>query len=183
MAARDNPLGQDDAGPGQTRDPKRNRRLLLEATLDSVAEAGISETTVSAIIKRAGLSRGMIHLHFGGKDGLLEAAAQAFSDQYYAEMDRQLARRPGAPEDVITTLIRADLSPEIMNERSVAIWHAFRGEARTNTAIARFSDTRDKRLRDMIFLAFLDLLGGDEQVANDVTLARWRCWKACGPTT
>ena len=172
MAAKDNPgdgPGGGD-GPSHTRDPKRNRRILLEATLDSVAEDGIAETTVSAIIKRAGLSRGMIHLHFGGKDGLLVAAAEAFSDQYYAEMDRQLALAGGAPEEVITAVIRADLSPEIMNERSVAIWHGFRGEARTNAAIARYSDTRDKRLRDMIFRGYLALLDGDERIANEVTL-------------
>ncbi|MAC80470.1 MAG: transcriptional regulator [Rhodobacteraceae bacterium] len=153
-----------------SRDPKRNRRLLVQATLDSVAEDGITDTTVSAIIKRAGLSRGMIHLHFGGKDGLLVAAAEAFSDCYFEEMQRQLARAGDTPEAVITAVIRADLSPEIMNERAVAIWHGFRGESRTNTAIARYSDTRDMRLRETIFRAFLALLDGDSHTANEVTL-------------
>lgn len=162
-------------GTQHTRDPERNRQILLEATLDSVAEVGISETTVSSIISRAGLSRGMIHLHFGGKDSLLGAAAEYFSEQYYAEMDRQLASTSGGSAEVIMAVIRADLSPDVLNERSVAIWHGFRGEARTNRAIARFSDTRDKRLRDTVFNAFKDLLvsKGEDQsgtVANEVTL-------------
>ncbi len=159
----------------QSRDPKRNRQLLLEATLDSVAEDGIAETTVSAIIKRAGLSRGMIHLHFGGKDSLLVAAAETFSNVYYSEMNRQLARVADDPVEVIIAVIRADLSPVILNERSVAIWHEFRGEARNNPAISRFSDTRDKQLRDTVFDAFDALVkpevrGDDPNIANEVTL-------------
>lgn len=159
----------------QSRDPRRHRQVLLKATLDSLAEVGIAETTVSAIIHRAGLSRGMIHLHFGGKDGLLAAAAAAFSDEYYAEMDRQLARASGDPVEVILAVVRADLSPEILNERSVAIWHGFRGAARNNPEIARFSNTRDKRLRSMVCDAFDALLtefspNEDSIIANEVTL-------------
>jgi TetR/AcrR family transcriptional repressor of bet genes len=159
----------------QNRDPKRNRQVLLKATLDSVAEVGIAETTVSAIIHRAGLSRGMIHLHFGGKDGLLTAAAAAFSDEYYVEMDRQLARTSGNPVEVILAIVRADLSPEILNERSVAIWHGLRGAARNNPEIARYSNTRDKRLRSMVCDAFAALLREAptreySTIANEVTL-------------
>lgn len=158
-----------------SRDPIRNRKLLLDATLDSVAEAGIAETTVSAIINRAGLSRGMIHLHFGGKDALLAAAAEAFSNEYYSQMDLRLSRVSDDPADVIMAVIHADLSHETLNERSVAIWHGFRGEARNNPAIARFSDTRDKRLRDVIFDAFASLirregLDCDTNIANEATL-------------
>lgn len=161
--------------PSHGRDPKKNRQLLLKATLDSVAERGISETTVSAIIQRAGLSRGMIHLHFGGKDGLLAAAAEAFSDEYYKEMDRQLAQVSGAPADVIMAVVRADLGPEILNQHSAAVWHAFRSETRTNAAIARYSDTRDKRLRNLMFKAFDGLIRhnstpDDPNAADEITL-------------
>ena len=61
---------------------ERNRLSLIEAVLDSVAEKGISETSVSEIIQRAELSRGMIHLHFGGKDNLVNEAARYSSEQY-----------------------------------------------------------------------------------------------------
>ena len=55
----------------------QNRQRLIEATLDCIAEIGLVETSVSEIIARAGLSRGMIHLHFGGKDNLVIAAAKS----------------------------------------------------------------------------------------------------------
>ncbi len=158
-----------------SRDPKRHRQLLIKATLDSVAEVGIAETTISAIIKRARLSRGMIHLHFGGKGSLLAASAASFSDEYYVEMDRQLALTSNSPAETILAVLRADLSPEILNERSVAIWHGLRGEARYNPEIAGYSDTRDKRLRSMINDAFDALLSepptvDSKAIANEVTL-------------
>lgn len=159
----------------QNRDPKQNRQLLIRATLDSIAEVGMAKTTVSAIIKRAGLSRGMIHLHFGGKDKLTAAAAEFFSDEYYIEMGRQLERNSGDPVDIILATIRADLSLVILNERSVAIWHGLRGAARHNPGISLYSDSRDKRLRNLLCDAFSELLGDEVQnesisVANEVTL-------------
>ncbi|MCP5075920.1 MAG: TetR family transcriptional regulator [Rhodobacteraceae bacterium] len=163
------------ADQSHNRDPARSKRLLIEATLESIAQDGITETTVSKIIERAGLSRGMIHLHFGGKENLLVAAAENFSGVYYSEMDQQITGKSGSPAEMIMAVVRADLSDQILNERSVAIWHAFRGAAPTNAAIASYSDTRDKRLRTMICDEFTALLkpqdlNNDVTIANEVTL-------------
>ena len=72
-------------------------------------------------------------------------------------------------------VICADVCPETLNKRSVGIWHCFRGEVRNNPAIARYSDTRDKRLRDIIFRAFNTLikrecLNCDPDTANEAIL-------------
>ncbi|WP_299846956.1 TetR family transcriptional regulator C-terminal domain-containing protein [uncultured Roseovarius sp.] len=124
------------------------------ATLDTIAEIGITDTTVSKIIQRAGLSRGMIHLHFGGKNQLLAAAAKSFGQEYFDELDHRVQQATSGPEDVITAVIQADLSEALMNERSTRIWHAFRGAANSNDGIALYSSTRDKRLRDTLHSAF-----------------------------
>ena len=154
-----------------SRQPERNRQTLITAALDSIAEHGITDTTVSRIIEKASLSRGMIHLHFGGKDNLLVAAAEAFSRDYYDEMERQLAGQANDPAALIMAVVRADLSEEILNERSAAIWHAFRGRSNAHSGIARFSDTRDRRLRGMIREAFVALAETDG-IADGVTVAR-----------
>ncbi|WP_291729678.1 TetR family transcriptional regulator C-terminal domain-containing protein [Leisingera sp. F5] len=141
--------------PGK-RDQNReqNRRALIEAVLDSVAEKGISETSVSEIIQRAGLSRGMIHLHFGGKDNLVHAAVQHSSEDYYDGLDALLQTAGSSPQEQIEMIVRGDLSERVLNRRNVSIWYAFRGEARNRKAIAEYSDTRDERLRGMIHNAF-----------------------------
>ena len=51
-------------------------------------------------------------------------------------------------------VVQADLSEAVMNVRSTRIWHAFRGAANSNTGIALYSSTRDKRLRATLHGAF-----------------------------
>lgn len=130
---------------------------LIEATLDCVAELGIAHSSVSAIIERAGLSRGMIHLHFESKDKLLEAAVAHANKQYYDNLDTLLEQTGKDPQDIIEAVVHSDLSEEVLNRRYVRIWYAFRGEARERAAINAYSDTRDDRLRNMIFQAFLTI--------------------------
>ena len=153
------------------RDPEGNKAVLIQATLDTIADIGITETTVSRIIDRAGLSRGMIHLHFGGKDQLLVAAVKATSMVYYQEVERRISQAGNKPADIILAVIEADLSEALLNEKSVKIWHAFRGEAITNAGIAQYSSTRDKRLRDIIRSAF-DQIAKQEGLDNGHILAR-----------
>ena len=131
-----------------------NRLALIEAVLDSVAEKGISETSVSEIIQRAGLSRGMIHLHFGGKDNLLHAAARHSSEEYYDGLEAVLQTAGDSGQERVEMIVRGDLSKRVLNTRNVSIWYAFRGEARNRSAIAEYSDTRDARLRNMTLNAF-----------------------------
>lgn len=156
------------------RDPEGNRTTLINATLDAIHEDGLAETTVSRIIARAGLSRGMIHLHFGGKSQLLTAAAEAFSAEYYAELDRHLRDAGDDPEAIVMAVVSADLGEALLNERSTKLLHAFRGAATTDAGIARFSNTRDAKLRGIVRGAFEEIAkayegGGTSTLARDAT--------------
>lgn len=171
MKSSDENIDANDARRSSKRDPDSSKRALIMATLDTIAEIGITDTTVSKIIQRANLSRGMIHLHFGGKKQLLAAAAKSFGEEYFNEMDRQMQQADQDPESVIMAVVRADLSEALMNERSTRIWHAFRGASSTNNGIALYSSTRDKRLRATLHDAFKAVASdyGDE---DDSVLAR-----------
>ena len=68
----------------------KNRLGLIEATLRALSELGYANASVSEIIKRAGLSRGMIHLHFGSKDNLVIEAAKHASERYHAFLETWL---------------------------------------------------------------------------------------------
>lgn len=155
------------------RDPEANRQLLIKATLDTIADIGVTDTSVSRICERAGLSRGMIHLHFGGKDNLLTAAAQHFSTEYYAEMDRMTDLGSDAsPEERVMAVIEADLSEALLNPRSTKIWHAFRGIASSHPGIARYSSTQDPKLIETLRHAFMEIAQQnrhDQNLVNDAT--------------
>lgn len=160
------------AKPGKRQELReRNRLALIEATLESIAEKGIAETSVSEIIARAGLSRGMIHLHFGGKDNLLQAAVAHSSDEYYGNLERLAAATERRPQDRIAAIVLSDLSEAVLNRANVSIWYAFRGEARNRASIAEYSDTRDARLRNMAMNAFLQIARA-EGVADASVVAR-----------
>ncbi|WP_050605375.1 TetR family transcriptional regulator C-terminal domain-containing protein [Ruegeria sp. 6PALISEP08] len=153
---------------------EQNRLSLIQAVLDSVAEKGISETSVSEIIQRAELSRGMIHLHFGGKDNLVDEAARYSSEQYYNGIYALLETTGQTGQEHIEMIVRGDLSEAILNKKNVSIWYAFRGEARNRAAIAAFSDTRDAKLRNLVFNAFARIakeaeIENPNQVARDAT--------------
>jgi len=146
----------------EDRQPRRysseeSRRLLIEATLESIVDVGFSSTSVSEIVTRANLSRGMVHLYFENKDSLLVAAAKHASEVYYSNLSKALETADSNPQKIIETVILSDLGEIILNERTVKIWFAFRGEAHANKAITQFSDTRDDQLRDMIFNAFVEI--------------------------
>ena len=149
----------------------RNRQALIEATLASIAEVGIVETSVTQIIERANLSRGMIHLHFGSKDNLLLAAAKHANEQYYEELDRQLIGMGTAPQQRIGAIVKADLGEALLNKTSANVWFAFRGEAREQQALARYVGTRDQRLKELVLGAFTQIASGVDQRDPD-TLAR-----------
>lgn len=145
------------------RDPEGSRQALIDATLDTIAEIGITDTTVTSIIKRADLSRGMIHLHFGGKDKLLSSAAKHYSDVYYAELEKSLQQAGTDPEAIIMAVVRTDLGPSLLNERSAKVWHAFRGVAHSHPGIAEYSSTQDERLKGILHKAF-------EQLTREVSV-------------
>jgi len=152
------------------KDDRPNRQALIDATLAAIVEVGLSRTSVSEIITRAGLSRGMIHLHFGGKGALIVAAARHESETYYAGIERMMAAAPPDPAFQLAAYLDHDLGPVGLNRRAVAIWYELRGAARTDPEIATYSDTRDGRLRDMIH-ALLSRIARDEGKPDPDTFA------------
>jgi AcrR family transcriptional regulator len=54
----------------------QTREKLLEATLDSVADLGYFETTISTIVDYAGVSRGSIRHHFRSKSEIIGATIE-----------------------------------------------------------------------------------------------------------
>lgn len=150
----------------------RHRQALIDATIDTISQHGIVGASVTRIIEKAKLSRGMISLHFKHKDDLLVEAARHMSHQYYATTDAVLAKAGDSPQEVLEAVIVADLDPQTLNRASVNVWYAFRGEARSKNAFATYADTRDAKLRQMMLEAFTRLAGSRKDadaLARDAT--------------
>ncbi len=53
--------------------PQEKLERILAAAADFFAERGFANTTVEAIAQRAGVSKGLVYVHFPSKEALLEA--------------------------------------------------------------------------------------------------------------
>ncbi|NKS64445.1 TetR family transcriptional regulator [Rhodococcus hoagii] len=63
---------------GGCRDPERcdaarNRKLLLDAAADLVAERGVDAVTMEAVAAKAGVGKGTVFRRFGSRSGLMNA--------------------------------------------------------------------------------------------------------------
>lgn len=125
----------------------RHRGALIAAAADAILEHGLSEVSVSRILERAGLSRGMVNLHFQSKSNLLLTVLKQASDEYVAHWTAALAAAGRQPEDRLRAIIEADFDPTVLNRRMMAIWIAFRGAAHSNPDYMPFIDSRDSRLQ------------------------------------
>lgn len=162
-----------DAGPRRARDAtkERHRRVLIEATADAILDHGLANVSVSRILERAGLSRGMVNLHFGSKANLLVEVVRHFSEAYGTHWQAAMAAAGPRPEDRLRALIAADFDDAVLNRRVMAVWTAFRGEAQTSPAYMPFIDSRDARLQAAFTAICTELAAAGPYPSVDPTLA------------
>ncbi|WP_214469614.1 transcriptional regulator BetI [Mesorhizobium sp. dw_380] len=133
---------------------KEVRQLqLIEATIDSLAKRGYSETTMADVADGAGLSRGIVNFHFESKEKLLIATLQHMYDEYSVHWRNALQRAGDDPARQLQALVAADFDRSICNKRKLAAWCAFWGEAKSRPTYQALSSARDAVYQNI----FIDL--------------------------
>lgn len=133
---------------------KEVRQLqLIEATIDSLAKRGYSETTMADVADGAGLSRGIVNFHFESKEKLLIATLQHMYDEYSAHWRAALQKAGDDPARQLQVLVWADFDRSICNKRKLAAWCAFWGEAKSRPTYQALSSSRDAYYQQV----FIDL--------------------------
>lgn len=82
------------------------RTRLLEATLQSLAEDGYAASTLSSIVRRAGVSRGAQVHHYPNKQALMLDAAEDLLRRTYRQLG-ELLLSIGDEDDRLTRLVEA----------------------------------------------------------------------------
>ena len=104
------------------------KRQLIEATIASIHAHGLADTTVATISRAAGVSPGIIHHYFGGKDALLAATMRAL----LVELARLRAWPLCAgqhPRARIEAIIDASFADRQFQPQVIVAWLAFWGQA------------------------------------------------------
>ncbi len=144
-------LGKADEGEKRGRKASKEvrRQQLIEATIDSLAKRGYSETTMADVADGAGLSRGIVNFHFESKDKLLVATLKYMADEYSAHW-RSAYRKAGEdPARQLGLLVAADFDRSICNKRKLAAWSAFWGEAKSRPTYQALCGARDEAYQNV----------------------------------
>lgn len=125
------------------------RRQLIEATIDSIAELGFTETTLSTVTKRAGLSHGTINFHFKSKELLLVETLRYLAEEHRAHWRAALHKAEPQPEKQLAAMVETDFNPVICNAKRLSVWFSFWGETKCRPAYRdKCGQIDDERLRE-----------------------------------
>ena len=137
---------------------KETRRLqLIEATIESLARRGYSDTTMADVADGAGLSRGIVNFHFESKENLLVATLQHMADEYSAHWRAALLKAGDQPAARLAALVAADFDRAICNHRKLAAWCAFWGEAKSRPTYQSLCGARDEAYQNVFVELCRDL--------------------------
>ena len=134
------------------------RAALVKATIAEIGEAGTLDVTVSQIAKRAGMSSGLAHHYFGGKDQIFLAAMRHTLALYAAEVRGALSMAC-TPQDRIGAIVRASFSPSNFQRDVIAAWLNFYVLAQSSQQARHLLGIYQRRLQSNLIFALRPLVG------------------------
>jgi TetR/AcrR family transcriptional repressor of bet genes len=134
----------------RTATPEERRRQLIAAAISCIAKQGLAETTITTVAQEAGLSQGIINLHFRTKERLLTETLRYLSDEYRNACRQAAAAAEASPVAGLQAMVDLDFQPSICSRDKLAVWFAFWGERKFRPTYRRLCAARDKSYDDMV---------------------------------
>jgi TetR/AcrR family transcriptional repressor of bet genes len=133
------------------REAKRNanRRKLIDAAIASIAELGLAGTTVSSVVARAGLSRGIINLHFETKEALLAEVLRALTLEWRGAWRETLVVET-SPAERLRDMLLIAFEPPVFDRRKLAAWHAFYADSKQQDTYRAVAGENDRAYLDTL---------------------------------
>ena len=128
----------------RTASREERRRQLIDATMKCIARKGLSGTSIGDVASEAGLSQGIVNLHFDSKDNLLTETLRTLANEYRDQFDRTLEKAGPRPADALLALMKIDLRPKLLDRKKLAIWFAFWGEVKSRPTYRKICDEYDR---------------------------------------
>ena len=109
---------------------KRERRLaLIEATIQSISDFGLSGTTIAQVTQIAGTSIGLANFYFENKERLFEATLAHLADLERNTWQKINEDAALTPAQRLVALMDVRFHAKVCNRRTLAVWFAFWGDA------------------------------------------------------
>ena len=131
-------------GQRRTAPPEERREQLIKATIRSIARHGLPETTMATVASEAGLSQGIINLHFQSKERLLLETLKYVVDEYRASWKKALAKEHDSAAQELAALVGVDFEAELVDRDKLAVWFAFWSETKSRPTYRKLCAERDR---------------------------------------
>jgi len=137
---------------------KAERRIqLIDATIRSIAARGLSDTTMATVSGEAGLSQGIINLHFQSKEKLLLATLGHVVDEYKTLWETSLAAAGPTSAEKLAALVDVDFHHSVCDRDKLAVWFAFWSESKARPTYRRLCAERDRGYDQMMLRLCRDI--------------------------
>jgi TetR/AcrR family transcriptional repressor of bet genes len=110
---------------------ERRRQQLLDATIKCISNKGLGSLTLADVANEAGLSQGIVNLHFNSKDNLLNETLRFLAEDYDTQFMQTLEKSSQGAAETLLAIMEMDLKPAVCDRKKLAVWFAFWGEVKT----------------------------------------------------
>jgi AcrR family transcriptional regulator len=128
----------------RTASREERRQQLISATIKCISRKGIGSTTLGDVAQEAGLSQGIVNLHFSSKENLFNETLQYLAEDYKAQFDNTLDKAPPEAADRLLALMEMDLKPSVCDRQKLAVWFAFWGEVKSMPTYQKTCEAYDR---------------------------------------
>lgn len=129
---------------------ERRRQQLIDATINCISKKGLSSVTLGDVSREAGLSQGIVNLHFDSKENLLTETLRFLAEDYDQQFMKVIARSPSDPAATLLSLMEMDLKPPVCDRSKLAVWFAFWGEVKAVRTYQKICAARDQKYEDIM---------------------------------
>ncbi|MGA9575656.1 MAG: TetR family transcriptional regulator C-terminal domain-containing protein [Lysobacterales bacterium] len=140
--------------------PREERQVqLIKATIRSIAKNGLSVTTIATVAGEAGLSQGIINLHFQSKERLLEETLGHIVAEYRTAWYKAIETSGDSAAEKLAALAAVDFDKRICQRNKLAVWFAFWGESRSRLTYRKICAESTREYKQLLTGLCEDIIG------------------------
>ncbi len=128
----------------RTASKEARRQQLIEATIKCISKRGIGSTTLGDVAKEAGLSQGIVNLHFQSKENLFSETLRHLAEEYKSLFEKTLDKAGPGAADKLLALMELDLKPAVCDQKKLAVWFGFWGEVKAMPTYRKMCNEYDR---------------------------------------
>lgn len=149
----------------RTESTDARREQLIQAAIKSISKRGITATTISDVAGEAGLSQGIVNLHFKSKENLFVETLRHLADEYCCYWESAVQDAGKSPAEKIAAMVDLDFSKKVCEPKKLSVWFAYWGAAKSRPTYRKLCLDVDQHY-DSVLISHFEQLAGEGGYSN-----------------